>query len=154
MAIAQRGSPITIDLESFSGTVGFAGKPTGTEATDILVAVWTRTDVSASIEPPSAMVASGGWTEVTTAGGVLATNLTKTVRVQVFWAPGDIGDLTFYAENAFNTGAVLMAFSGVDLSAPIEDWATATAINEDFIDIPSIDIVTDQSWELIGYGNA
>ena len=93
-------------------------KPTGTQPTDILVAVITAevNDFELTVTAPS------GWTKVDS--GTLGNGLT-TGFIFTYWAPGTVEQFDFYFSQ---TGAAVVlaifAFSGANLANPIRAAST------------------------------
>lgn len=123
--------------------------PTGTQSTDIVAAVFCSTRLA--LINPNVVSPPAGWTRI--GSELTANNGISELTLSLFWAQGNVGALGFSNSQTLtlNQGYVLSAFSGVDLSTPIDVTGTSTnSTGGGAIVNASINIATNNAWHLVG----
>jgi hypothetical protein len=121
--------------------------PTSIAATDIAI---LSVGAGRSGAVCGSYTAPAGWTKI----GELVNGVNGSSHVtgQVFWALGNVANLTFTVSGTTDEkGYVCAAFRGVDNTTPIDATGTAnnTTTNVSSITVNAVTVVTDQAWHLI-----
>jgi hypothetical protein len=126
--------------------------PAGTLATDIVVVNFAYADATkgslGSWSPPA------GWTAVAPAATPITGSI-QDVSEQAFWALGSVASLVFARTGIVDfCGWTCGAFTGVDNTTPIDATGTDNGgLGNSALVVNAVTVVTDQSWELIGFTN-
>jgi hypothetical protein len=126
-------------------------KPTGITpgSTDRLVLVTGCGDPSAA----GSYTAPAGWTSI---GSVLnAGTASQHISVQAWHAAGDVANLAFTKSgSATDVGWVMLCFSGVDTTTPIDATGTANSnTGAATLTTNAVTIATDQAWHCIAFAD-
>jgi hypothetical protein len=128
-------------LGQLTGTVTIT-KPSGTASTDILVVTFTLNQPTMG----STVATPAGWTLIAPA----VSGAVKT-RVYAFWALGSVSALGFsvtVGSGSLNLGYLVLAFTGVDNTTPIDVAGTGdVSAGAASVTMSAITIATDQAWD-------
>lgn len=119
-AVGGSGTVTWVSFQETAGSTGGAGiaavKPTGTVATDLLIA-----EVSPTSVPSATLSTPAGWTYV---GGAHAAHYGGQ-GTDIFVAPGDVVSTTFLSATGSSIAKVVIhRVSGANLTSPVRAFAT------------------------------
>lgn len=145
MAIAHVHTDTSGDIASTTATTTIT-TPTGSAATDVLIAVFGDDVAGGTQNTPSA---PAGWTLI--GAQVTATSGVNHIGVTAFWALGNVSNKGFTNNHtAGQQGWVCAAFSGVDNTTPIDVTGTGTtSTGASSVTANAVTIATANAWEVI-----
>jgi hypothetical protein len=153
MAISVNANIVTADQAAVgaNNSCGISGKPAGTANTDVLIVVWgldSQASLTGSLGVPA------GWTLIQAATtGIVAS--THYITLVMYWALGSVNAVNQFTNTSggsMDIGYIVMAFTGVNNTTPIDIAGTSNNVSGTVSSITAnaVTVATDQSWLLIG----
>lgn len=150
MAIAHAGGATSADLNAPGATVALT-KPTGSSASDVLIAVFGSGRGASGV---GTWTAPSGWTQIGSTQ-TAANSQPRSISLQVWWSLGGNTSLTFTKSGTVDAvGWVCLRFTGVDTTAPVDSTATGntnTASTSLLTNGPTI--ANNGSWRMTAFGD-
>jgi hypothetical protein len=149
MAIGVNSNVTRQDIASIGATTTIT-LPTGTTATDIVIAIFA-TD-SGGNNAQRTVANPAGWTNIFTEFVAGATN---GVSLHGAWALGNVASKTFTnGASGLQQGVIVVGFTGVDNTTPIDaTGATNSSTGATTDTANAVTIATDQAWHLIAFAS-